>query len=253
MFTSSIIFLFSFLMLQNTVTDFDSLWNILQKKHKKGHYKSVTFTQKNTHFNDKDSIVGTSTWKEYIEYPNKFRIDLDSTAKNTVLFRNDSVYQVRNGKLRKGDTYFHDLLAWNGGIFFIDKEYARKNFKNAGYDLTKFYTTTWENKKVYVLGALENDFKSQQVWFDAQNLYVVRVFTNQGARIMELQFKKHQKIGKKSWIETEVIVLSQGKKMQTEQYFDIQTSKKKLSPQIFELIKEEKKEDKKKEEGGKKK
>lgn len=230
-------FIFSIFLLQNTITDFDSLWNALQKKHKKGHYKSVTFTQKNTHFNEKDSIVGYSTWKEYIEFPNKFRIDMDSTLENIVLFRNDSVYQVRNGKLRKGDAYFHDFLAWNGGIFFIDKEYARKNFKNAGYDLTKFYTTTWENRKVYVLGASENDYKIPQVWFDAENLYVVRVFSNQGARIMELQFKKHKKLNKNSWIETEVLVFSQGKIIQTEEYFNIQASKKNLPKEIFELKK----------------
>ncbi|TAE44440.1 MAG: hypothetical protein EAZ06_07785 [Cytophagales bacterium] len=230
-------FIFSIFLLQNTITDFDSLWNALQKKHKKGHYKSVTFTQKNTHFNEKDSIIGRSTWKEYIEFPNKFRIDMDSTLENIVLFRNDSVYQVRNGKLRKGDAYFHDFLAWNGGIFFIDKEYARKNFKNAGYDLTKFYTTTWENRKVYVLGASENDYKTPQVWFDAENLYVVRVFSNQGARIMELQFKKHKKVNKNSWIETEVLVFSQGKIIQTEEYFDIQASKKNLPKEIFELKK----------------
>ncbi|TAE76250.1 MAG: hypothetical protein EAZ85_00560 [Bacteroidetes bacterium] len=236
---SSLIFIFSILILPTTIKDFDSLWEALQKKHKKGHYKSVTFTQKNIHFDNKDSIVGRSTWKEYIEFPNKFRIDLDSTSQNTVLFKNDSVYQVRNGTLGKASAYFHDFLAWNGGIFFIEKEYARKNFKEAGYDLTKFYTTTWENRKVYVLGALENDFKTPQVWFDAENLYVVRVFSNQGATIMELQFKKHKKVNRKSWIETEVIVLSRGKKVQIEQYFDIEISQKKLPSQTFELIKKQ--------------
>jgi outer membrane lipoprotein-sorting protein len=220
------------------VKDFDSLWNILQKKHQKGHFKSVTFTQKNIHYSDKDSIVGTSTWKEYIEFPNKFRIDLDSTGKNIVLFRNDSVYHIRNGKLRQKEPYFHDFLAWNGGIYFMNKEDARQKFTKAGYDLTKFHVTTWQNKKIYVIGALEDDFKSPQAWFDAQTLLLVRIFSWQG-RLLELQFNKHKKMGKNGWIETEVITLQKDKIVQLEEYYDIVTSQKNLDKQIFELIKKE--------------
>ena len=58
-------------------------------------YRTLTFVQKTTLADGK-----VETWYEAAELPGKLRIDIAPLdGKNTLLFRNDSIYEFKGGKL----------------------------------------------------------------------------------------------------------------------------------------------------------
>src|SRR6478609_4575275 len=91
-------------------------------KYKQGPCRSYIFSQKNTHYRN-DSIVGHSEWHEFIEFPNKFRINFgDSIKGNFVVFKNDSAYNYRNFGLKNKRYDANTLLLLLGGMYYRDFE-----------------------------------------------------------------------------------------------------------------------------------
>src|SRR5262249_48285840 len=63
-------------------------------------YRSFTFSQ-TTEVYRNDSLRSTQTWYEFIRFPERFRMDFGSAdSGNAAIFRRDSCYRFRNGKLR---------------------------------------------------------------------------------------------------------------------------------------------------------
>jgi hypothetical protein len=101
-------------------------------------YRTLTFTQKTTL---PDGTV--ETWYEALELPGKLRIDiapLDSMK--TILFRNDSVYQFDQGKLKEAKPLVHPLMVLGFDVYGAPVAETVQKLKNLKYDLSKLHQTT---------------------------------------------------------------------------------------------------------------
>jgi hypothetical protein len=198
--------------------------DILKKMHTtfyKGPCKSYTFSQKNTHYKN-DTVSGHSVWHEVIEFPDKFRIDFGEKAdSNYVVFKNDSVYNFKKNALAKMRADSNTLLLILGGMYYRNFEDVVNRLKAAEYKLETLSLQQWNSEVVYVIGALEGDLQSNQIWVNKKTLQVERILEKINATdIMDMRFEAHQSWCK-GFVETKVSFRRNGKLEQVEEYYDL--------------------------------
>jgi hypothetical protein len=197
---------------------------ILKQAHEKYDHapcKSYTFSQKNTHYKN-DTVSGHSEWHEAIEFPDKFRIDFGSKSEgNFVVFKNDSVFNYKKGKLVKTRVDSNTVLLLLGGMFYREMGDVLKRIEQAKYDVNTLSFQKWNKLEVYVIGAKENDLSSNQVWIDKKTLRVVRIIEKLNEKDwMDMRFEAYQDWCK-GYMETKVSFRRNGKLEQEEEYYDI--------------------------------
>jgi hypothetical protein len=195
--------------------------SFMHQKYKQGPCKSYTFSQKNTHYRN-DSIVGNSEWHEYIEFPDKFRIDFgEKTDGNFVIFKNDSSYRYKNNALKKINYNSNTLLLVLGGMYYRDLQDVLTRLQNENYNTQIVSTQKWKKETVYVIGATKNDSTSNQIWVSKKNWRVVRIIEKMGTEsYMDMTFDAYQK-NCNGYIETKVTFKRNGKIEQMEEYYNI--------------------------------
>ena len=209
--------------------------DVLKDMHKRyagKWYKSFTFTQTTEQYKN-DSLTKTSTWYEYIIFPDKFRIDFgDKKEGNSVLYVKDSVYNFRKNKLiYKG--YDNDNLTFLlGGMYSYSFDSVKAKIKRQGYDLGRFHENTWNGQPVYVIGANEVSEKSNQLWIDKDKLIVLKFIKFKGKNKEEGIFSEHKRFGN-AWSETAVDFYVNDKLIQKEKYYDCKADVE-IDPALFD-------------------
>lgn len=191
-----------------------------------GPCKCYAFSQKNTLYRN-DSVIGNSVWHEVVEFPDKFKIYFGEKAKgNFVVFKNDSVFNYRNGTFTKSRSDSNTLLLILGGLFYRHLEDVTARLNAANYNLSECYEELWNNETVYVIGATKNNLNANQIWIQKKDLRVVRIIeTMNNNDIMDMRFEAHQDWCK-GYVETKVSFRRNGKLEQVEEYFDIKVVEK---------------------------
>lgn len=194
-------------------------------------YRTLTFTQKTTLPDGK-----VETWYEALELPGKLRIDiapLDSMK--TILFRNDSVYQFDQGKLKDSKPMVHPLMVLGFDVYGDPVAKTVQKLKGLKFDLSKIHQTRWQGRPTYVVGAEAGDTTSPQFWIDAERLYFVRSLEpskKDRSVINDVRFEKYIPLAG-GWLELEVLFLSNGRQQVKEEYLDPKANVK-LDPAIFD-------------------
>jgi hypothetical protein len=194
-------------------------------------YRTLTFVQKTTLGDGK-----VETWYEAAELPGKLRIDIAPLeGKNTLLFRNDSIYDFKNGALVKSDPMIHPLMVLGFDVYAQPVETTTKQLQSLGFDLTRLHESTWQGRPAYVVGAAAGDSVTRQFWIDKERLYFVRMLEpgkkDPSARV-ETQFNKYIPMGQ-GWLETEVRFLVNGETKMLEEYTQPKAGVT-LDPAIFD-------------------
>ena len=194
-------------------------------------YRTLTFVQKTTLGDGK-----VETWYEAAELPGKLRIDIAPLeGKNTLLFRNDSIYDFKNGALVKSDRLIHPLMVLGFDVYAQPVETTIKQLQSLGFDLTRLHESTWQGRPAYVVGAAAGDSVTRQFWIDKERLYFVRMLEpgkkDPSARV-ETQFNKYIPMGQ-GWLETEVRFLVNGETKMLEEYTQPKAGVT-LDPAIFD-------------------
>jgi hypothetical protein len=206
---------------------------VIALMHQRYHgkwYRTLTFTQKTTLPNGK-----IETWYEALELPGKLRIDIAPLdGMNTILFREDSVYQFEGGVLKSAKALVHPLLLLGFDVYEATVQETVEKLRGLQYNLSKLHQTDWQGRKTYVVGAERGDSLSPQFWIDAERLYFVRSFEpskqNPGV-IHETRFEKYVPL-EGGWVETEVHFLANGKQRAKEEYSNLKANVE-LNPGIF--------------------
>src|SRR3954467_15553497 len=90
----------------------------MHTRYFRGPCKSYTFSQRNTHYRN-DSVIKHSQWHESIEFPDKFKIIFGDTADgNFVVFKNDSAFNHKKGKLLQSRRDSNMVLFLIGGMYY---------------------------------------------------------------------------------------------------------------------------------------
>jgi hypothetical protein len=183
--------------------------------------RNVTFVQTTTFYQGDSTRV--ETWYEAIE-PGKLRIDFAPLENgNAALFRGDSLYQFKAGKLAGSLPLIHPLMVLSRDVYEEPVQKTVSRLEQLNFDLAKVREDTWQGRPVYVVGADAGDEKSPQFWVDQESLLFVRLIepSNQDPSVIEeTQFNKYQRLGG-GWIETEVVFLRNGKPFIREEYRDM--------------------------------
>ena len=194
-------------------------------------YRTLTFVQKTTLADGK-----VETWYEAAELPGKLRIDIAPLeGKNTLLFRNDSLYEFKAGKLAESHPMIHPLMVLGFDVYAQTIETTARQLRSLGFDLAKLHEATWQGRPAYVVGAAAGDSVTRQFWIDKERLYFVRMVEpgkkDPSARV-ETLFNKYIPMGQ-GWLETEVRFMVNGKTKMLEEYSEPKADPK-LDPAIFE-------------------
>lgn len=194
-------------------------------------YRTLTFVQKTTLADGK-----VETWYEAAELPGKLRIDIAPLdGKNTLLFRNDSIYEFKGGKLAESRPLIHPLMVLGFDVYAQPVGATIRQLRALGFDLGKLHESTWRGRPAYVVGAAAGDTVTRQFWIDKERLYFVRMVEpgkqNPSARV-ETLFEKYVPLGQ-GWLETEVRFMVNGETKMLEQYSEPKPGVK-LSPAIFD-------------------
>jgi outer membrane lipoprotein-sorting protein len=210
----------------------DDLIDAMLKRYTGKKCRTLTFSQ-NT-YRPNDSLNKQTIWYEAIEYPDKFRIDFNGTSHgNAAIFRNDSTFRFRNGKLIDQRTDKNDLLLILGGMFFRKKEDVLQRLKSLNYDLGRFSENTWNKRPVYVIGASKNDSLINQIWVDRSDLEVVRILSQLSpGEELDIHVQSPM-LACGGLLETRYSFYINGKLDQIEEYKEIQSNIQ-IDPRVFD-------------------
>lgn len=205
----------------------EELLRAMQKKYAGKWYKNVTFVQKTTEYHA-DGTSKSSIWYEALAMPGKLRIDFDPIKDgNGILFSNDTVYDIKAGKVEKSQPLVHPLLLLGFDAYFLPVEQTMTKLKEMGFDLSIVREDTWQGRPAYVVGAKAGDLHSAQFWIDKENLYFVRMLRPAGkdkTQTSETQFNKYVKMKEGGWVAAEVVFLLDGQRRVLEEYTDIRAN-----------------------------
>lgn len=194
-------------------------------------YRTLTFIQKTTLPGGK-----VETWYEAAELPGKLRIDIAPLeGRNTLLFRNDTLYEFKAGKLAETKPLIHPLMVLGFDVYAQPLDKTLGQLRELGFDLSKVHESDWQGRPAYVVGAAAGDSVSRQFWIDRERLYFVRMLEpgkqDPSARV-ETQFNKYIPVGQ-GWLETEVRFLVNGETKMLEEYTEPNAGVV-LDPAIFD-------------------
>jgi hypothetical protein len=194
-------------------------------------YRTLTFVQKTTLPDGK-----VETWYEAAELPGKLRIDIAPLAgKNTILFRNDTLYEFKGGKLTETKPLIHPLMVLGFDVYAQPLDKTIGQLRELGFDLSKVHQAEWQGRPAFVVGATAGDTVARQFWIDQERLYFVRMVEpgkkDPAARV-ETRFNKYIPMGQ-GWLETEVRFMVDGETKMLEEYSEPKASVK-LDPAIFD-------------------
>lgn len=198
-------------------------------------YQTVTFTQKSTTYKP-DGTSSAETWYEAASLPGKLRIDIGPAANgNGYVLVDGEVTIIKDNKAVATRHSVNMLLVLGFDVYRQAPETTINIVKGEGYDLSKLREDTWEGKPVWVIGAGKDDLKSKQFWVEKDSLLFVRVIEPSRpdpAKLDDIRFIRYQPLAG-GWIATGVEVYSEGRKVFSEDYSDIQANVK-LNPQTFD-------------------
>ncbi len=205
----------------------EQLIRAMHKKYAGKWYKTMTFVQKNTIYKP-DGTTENSVWYEAMSAPGKLRIDFDPLESgNGLIFAVGMQHNFKDGKLTRSQPLVHPLMALAFDVYMQPVEKTVSQLKELKFDLSVLREDTWQDRKVYVVGAKAEDLRSTQFWIDKKNLYFVRMLQPSGKnkeRTSETQFNKYQKVKGGGWVAPEVVFIVDGKRTFLEEYSEIRAN-----------------------------
>lgn len=221
-----------------TIRTGEDLLRAMHNRYKDSWYQTVTFTQKSTTYKP-DGTSNAETWYEAALLPGKLRIDIGPASDGKgYIFSNGNISVIKDNKLATTVKSINMLLVLGFDVYRQDPAVTIKVVQGEGYDLSKLRDDTWDGKAAYVVGAEAGDLKSKQFWVAKDTLLFLREIEparDNPAKPEDIRFIHYQPLAG-AWIAAGVEVYSEGRKVFSEDYSDIQANVK-LEPAVFDPAK----------------
>jgi hypothetical protein len=202
-----------------SITEGKALLKAMHAAASRSHLKEYTFIQETIRFDSAGNALPSTTWYEALRYPNFFRIDVgDPKNGRGVIYRNDSTYSFREGKLVRAVADPMPFMLLEGGLKYYSLEELIPKGEKMGYDLSKVHSEDFQGKEMFVLGAEAGDLRSKQIWIEKERwIPIRRIDPEENGSILEVVHGGFQR-KKGKWVETEVDFFLDGKWLQKEKY-----------------------------------
>ena len=218
-----------------TIRNGEDLLRAMHDRYKDSWYRTVTFTQKSTTYKPDGTSIA-ETWYEAALLPGKLRIDIGpATDGKGYVFSNGNVTVIKENKVVASAKDINMLLVLGFDVYRQDPEATINIVKGEGYDLSKLREDSWEGKPAFVVGAEKDDLKSKQFWIAKDTLLFLREIEparDNPSTLNDIRFIHYQPLAG-AWIAAGVEVYSDGKRVFSEDYSDIQANVK-LEPAVFD-------------------
>jgi hypothetical protein len=183
-------------------------------------YHFLRFDQ-TTQFYKNDTLNGSQTWYGAVLFPDKFRMDYGKPdGRNADIYAEDSVWEFRRGRLLRTRTNDEDPAFLSGGLYFYSIDETLEKLSRQGFDLEKFHRSKWKGRPVFVLGADQDEDKTNQLWIDQERLYLVRLIAFAENLREEIVLEDQRPLGG-GWHESKSSAYINGKLEQVELYSDL--------------------------------
>jgi hypothetical protein len=168
------------------------------------------------------------TWYHAFQLPNQLRIDVaPSITGRAMLYRSDSLYSYGAKQMKTRVYWPNSFLLLLGDIHVAPPEQTIKRLKAFGFDLNVTHESTWQGKRVIVVGAKKGDLRSKQFWLEKDRMILVRLIEPNAldrSKPMIADIGKYTKLGG-GWIEGEVKITLGGTPTQFQEVFDPRVEK----------------------------
>lgn len=186
--------------------------------------KSLSFKQTTNKYHN-DSLKSASTWTEYLEYPDKLRIEFGDTAnRNFVVFKNDSAWNYRGNTFIEKHEDKNLIMLLLGGLYYRDTDDVLKRITAAGIDTDVVSEQTWNKEVYFVIGAELNDLSKTQIWIHKSKMRIDRFIENDKGTVIDVRVVERKKACDTE-IESRLDIYLNGKLYQQELYYDIEYDK----------------------------
>lgn len=218
----------------NPVKDSETLIKKMLNKYESKWYKTLTFNQQTTRYDAEGDVTSDQIWYEAMLLPDQLLIKIDDmNGGNGMLFRNDSLYQFKEGEMVGSRPMIHPLLVLGFSVYAQPLEKTISDLNVLGFDLSKFHKREFEGKQFYVVGADAGDEVSNQFWIEKDRLIFTRMIQDFGdGRNQDIRFNNYQKLGG-GWVATEVLFYTNDQLRLKETYSKIQSPD--LNRSIFDM------------------
>ena len=208
------------------ITSADQLLSAMHARYSGKWYRNLTFVQKSTYLRPDGSTSRVETWYEAGAMPGRLRIDLgDLAKKNGVLYRNDSVYSVQEGRILSRQKGRNPLMILGFDVYAQPAAKTMTQLREEGFKVAVLRTDTLYGKRMYVVGAGPSDSTSNQFWIEADRLLFVRMIQTNPAnkRTQDVRFEKYVAHAG-GWVAEEVRVLVGGRMVFHEEYSNVRVN-----------------------------
>jgi len=216
----------------------EDLLRAMHDRYKDSWYQTLTFKQKSTTYKP-DGSSSAEAWYEAASIPGKLRIDIGPPAAGKgYLFIDGDLIVIKDNKVADTRHSVNMLLVLGFDVYRQDPQITAKIVSEEGYDLSKIHEDTWEGKPAYVVGAVKGDLKSKQFWVEKNSLLFLREIEparKDAEKTEDIRFIHYRPLAG-AWIAAGVEVYSEGRKVFSEDYSEIQANVK-LDPDTFDAQK----------------
>lgn len=203
----------------------DQLLEAMHGRYAGKWYWTLAFSQKSTYFRPDGTPSRVETWYEAAAIPGRLRIDLgEPSLGNGILYRNDSVYSIRGGRVASRQKGRNVLTILAFDVYAQPPSRTFSQLKDERIDMTLLRTDSLNGKRMYVVGAAPGDSTSNQFWVEADRLLFVRLVQSaERSPVRDTRFEKHVAHGG-GWVAEEVRFLVGGRPFLHQQYSDVRAS-----------------------------
>ncbi|MBK6833883.1 MAG: hypothetical protein IPG89_06235 [Bacteroidetes bacterium] len=199
--------------------DGKALISAMHKKNAGKYCNTLTFKQTTNRY--RDGGVQSEVWTEYLEFPDKLRIDIGDTSKgNFMIFKNDSAYRFRSKKLISAARDSNLIMLLLGGMYHRSKKDVLARIQKFGIKLNELSEQVIDGKKCFVIGTKVTNDKVPQIWINKETLCIERFIENYNGSVLEVRVIERQKACSGE-VETKLSIYADGKLFQDELYFDV--------------------------------
>jgi hypothetical protein len=200
--------------------DGESVVRAMHDRYAGRWYRTLAFTQKTT-FSPPDRPERVEMWEEYARIPGALRIERGGGR--GAIYARDSTFVIAGDSVVRRMVGRNELMTLGFDVYGQAPDVTLRQLREAGFDLGRFRTDTWEGRPVYVVGAGPGDLRSQQFWVDAERLVFVRMLSpvpSDSTRTQDLRFFDYRPAGR-GWIAAQVEIVDGGRRVFHEEYSNI--------------------------------
>lgn len=207
------------------ITSAAELFESMRARYAGQWFRNITFVQKSTYLRPDGSTSRVETWYEAAALPGRLRIDLGDLSKgNGILYRNDSLYQVLEGKVVDRRAGTNPLLVLAFDAYAQPPSRSLGQMRGLGFNVDVLHIDSLDGKRMYVVGAGPRDSTTNQFWFDADRLLFTRLIqTDQRGRTQDIRLEKYAQHGG-GWVAEVIRFFMDGRMFFLEEYSDVRVN-----------------------------